>query len=332
MIPSMRADKSSVSTSATACSSPIPVDRRRKDIAPPVAIIVFEGMQSQRWAAPPTTSRSTIVTCAPSRAAYVAAVLPAGPPPMIRNRVVTRQGYVRDVAGHGRRRDARLCRVKRPVSVDWRDTSGGRAAVRYRELPVSEPTTTADDGLAAGDGAVSGSGLAAERARRQAEVDDLRAAGHEPYPVPLRSHAHRRRRAGPVARPAAGHGDGRRGHRGRSAAAQARRRQAGVRHDRRPRRGDPAVHLPRRHRRRGVRRRQVTGPRRLGRRPRHRDDDAAPASCRSRSTGSSCWPRPSARSRTSGTGWSIRTRASASATPTSSSTPTPGGRSRSATR
>src|SRR3954454_16356524 len=44
-------------------------------------------MQSHRWAAPPTTSRSTIVTSAPRRAACVAAVLPAGPPPRITNRM-----------------------------------------------------------------------------------------------------------------------------------------------------------------------------------------------------------------------------------------------------
>ena len=66
---SMRADSSSVSTSAIACSSPIPVERRRNDMAPPVAIIVLDGMQSHRWAAPPTTSRSIIVTWAPRRAA-----------------------------------------------------------------------------------------------------------------------------------------------------------------------------------------------------------------------------------------------------------------------
>ena len=59
-----------------------------------LAAIVLDGMQSQRWAAPPITSRSTIVTRAPSRAAYVAAVLPAGPPPTIRKRVVTITGYV----------------------------------------------------------------------------------------------------------------------------------------------------------------------------------------------------------------------------------------------
>ena len=66
-MPSMRADSASVSTSATACSRPIPVERRRNAIAPPVAIIVFDGMQSHRWAAPPMTSRSIIVTSAPKR-------------------------------------------------------------------------------------------------------------------------------------------------------------------------------------------------------------------------------------------------------------------------
>src|SRR6185503_1075828 len=68
---------------------PIPVERRTNAIAPPVAIIVFDGMQSQRWAAPPITSRSIIVTSAPKRWAYVAAVLPAGPPPMMTKRVDT---------------------------------------------------------------------------------------------------------------------------------------------------------------------------------------------------------------------------------------------------
>src|SRR5437773_630697 len=45
--------------------------------------MAFDGMQSQRCAAPPTMSRSINVTSAPSRAACVAALLPAGPPPMI---------------------------------------------------------------------------------------------------------------------------------------------------------------------------------------------------------------------------------------------------------
>ena len=91
-MPSMRAASASVSTSARTCSRPIPVERLRNAIAPPVAIIVFDGMQSHRWAAPPTTSRSIIVTWAPRRAAYVAAVLPAGPPPMITKRIVTAPG------------------------------------------------------------------------------------------------------------------------------------------------------------------------------------------------------------------------------------------------
>ena len=71
----------------------MPSMRREKLIAPPVAIIVFDGMQSHRWAAPPMTSRSISVTLAPSRAAYVAAVLPAGPPPMMTKRMVTPTGY-----------------------------------------------------------------------------------------------------------------------------------------------------------------------------------------------------------------------------------------------
>ncbi len=69
LIPSIRAASASVSTSAVAGSRPMPVERFRNAIAPPVAIIVFDGMQSHRWAAPPTMSRSIIVTSAPSRAA-----------------------------------------------------------------------------------------------------------------------------------------------------------------------------------------------------------------------------------------------------------------------
>ena len=65
--------------------------------SPPVAIIAFDGMQSHRWAAPPMTSRSTSVTSAPSVAATVAHVLPAGPPPRITSRTpemrVTHPGY-----------------------------------------------------------------------------------------------------------------------------------------------------------------------------------------------------------------------------------------------
>jgi hypothetical protein len=43
--------------------------RRLKLMAPPVAIMVLDGMQSSRCAAPPTRSRSIMVTCAPSLAA-----------------------------------------------------------------------------------------------------------------------------------------------------------------------------------------------------------------------------------------------------------------------
>ncbi len=59
----------------------------------PVATIALLGMQSQRCAAPPTMSRSIIVTSAPIDAATVAAVLPAGPPPMITNRTAMLPGY-----------------------------------------------------------------------------------------------------------------------------------------------------------------------------------------------------------------------------------------------
>ena len=45
------------------------LDARVKLMAPPVAIMVLDGMQSHRWAAPPTMSRSIRVTSAPRRAA-----------------------------------------------------------------------------------------------------------------------------------------------------------------------------------------------------------------------------------------------------------------------
>ena len=46
-----------------------------------LATIAFDGMQSQRWAAPPTIESSTRTTSAPRVAATVAAAFPAGPPP-----------------------------------------------------------------------------------------------------------------------------------------------------------------------------------------------------------------------------------------------------------
>ena len=80
----------------------MPPSRWAKLMAPPVAIIVFDGMQSHRCAAPPTMSRSIIVTCAPCRAACVAAVLPAGPAPMMTNRTLTAAGYFRGPGSGGR--------------------------------------------------------------------------------------------------------------------------------------------------------------------------------------------------------------------------------------
>ena len=61
---------------------PIVCARLSSASSPPVAISAFDGMQSHRWAAPPTTSRSMTVTSAPSVAATLAHVLPAGPPPI----------------------------------------------------------------------------------------------------------------------------------------------------------------------------------------------------------------------------------------------------------
>ena len=49
---------------------------------PEVAISVFDGTQSLSTHAPPSPSRSTTVTSAPSWAATRAASYPPGPPPM----------------------------------------------------------------------------------------------------------------------------------------------------------------------------------------------------------------------------------------------------------
>ena len=54
-----------------------------------MAIIALDGTQSHKLAAPPTTSRSMSVTCAPSLAAVEAACTPAGPPPITTKRTVT---------------------------------------------------------------------------------------------------------------------------------------------------------------------------------------------------------------------------------------------------
>ena len=86
-MPPIRSDRPGKSTEEPRSSRPMPWMRRTKDMAPPVAIMALDGMQSHRWAAPPTTSFSMRVTSAPSRTAWVAAVLPAGPPPMITKRV-----------------------------------------------------------------------------------------------------------------------------------------------------------------------------------------------------------------------------------------------------
>ena len=72
--------------------SPIVWARSSSTSSPPVAMSAFDGMQSQRWAAPPTMSLSTSVTSAPRVAATVAHVLPAGPPPRITTLGMPRNG------------------------------------------------------------------------------------------------------------------------------------------------------------------------------------------------------------------------------------------------
>src|ERR687892_1321976 len=89
----MRSRSRSRSSRASVPDSPMPPLRSTMPMASEVAIIALEGMQSRRWAAPPTMSRSMSVTSAPRRAAVVAAVLPAGPPPMITKRRGTSPGY-----------------------------------------------------------------------------------------------------------------------------------------------------------------------------------------------------------------------------------------------
>src|SRR5580704_7858636 len=65
---------------------PSMLERRANESPPPAAIIALEGIQSHRFAAPPTMSRSIMVTCAPRRAAVAAAAAPAGPPPSMTRR------------------------------------------------------------------------------------------------------------------------------------------------------------------------------------------------------------------------------------------------------
>src|SRR5437016_9965244 len=89
-IRSPTAGRSSV---ALAQVSPRAWPRRVTPITPPVAIMALEGMQSHRLAEPPMMSRSTRVTSAPRRAAWVAAWIPAGPPPMITKRTGTTPRY-----------------------------------------------------------------------------------------------------------------------------------------------------------------------------------------------------------------------------------------------
>jgi hypothetical protein len=90
LMPWMRVASSRTSTLPGSATSPSREALRIDPMRMAVAVIVFDGMQSHRCAAPPMMSFSTRVTDAPSDAAVEAACVPPGPPPMIRNRVLTR--------------------------------------------------------------------------------------------------------------------------------------------------------------------------------------------------------------------------------------------------
>ena len=64
-----RAERLSTSMRGLTSPRPIPCALARNDMAPPVAIMALDGMQSQRWAAPPKMSFSIMTTSAPWRAA-----------------------------------------------------------------------------------------------------------------------------------------------------------------------------------------------------------------------------------------------------------------------
>ena len=88
-MPAMRSRSAATSRRPDA-SSPIVFASASSVSSLPVATMALLGMQSQRCAAPPTMSRSIMVTSAPIDAATVAAVFPAGPPPMITSRTAMR--------------------------------------------------------------------------------------------------------------------------------------------------------------------------------------------------------------------------------------------------
>ena len=65
----IRDRRASKSSSTSTLARPISAAWFIRAMAPPVAIMALDGMQSSRWAAPPTMSRSIRVTSAPNRAA-----------------------------------------------------------------------------------------------------------------------------------------------------------------------------------------------------------------------------------------------------------------------
>ena len=125
----------------------------------PVATIALLGMQSQRCAAPPMTSRSISVTSAPSDAATVAAVLPAGTatddheahghdvqatraatPPTLTNRCSELRAD--ELTGDARDRRARRARLRPDTfRVHGRRRCRRRVADRARSVPGNEHET-----------------------------------------------------------------------------------------------------------------------------------------------------------------------------------------------
>ena len=105
--------------------------------------------------------------------------------------------------------DPELYGLRRPVGHHERNDRAHGRRFRYRRSTVSADMPTTSDPTADNDppSAHTGSGLAAEKARRLAQLDDIRAAGANAVPLPVRPHAHARPGACSVGRPGARHRD-----------------------------------------------------------------------------------------------------------------------------
>ena len=193
------------------------------------------GCSPSRWAAPPITSRSIIVTSAPKRCG-------------VRGGRVAGRATADDHEARGHRRPG----VRHSARTRAAGASEATPTIpsRYRRPTMTEvdrrtprrtPSRRTD--------AAAGSPPNGRAARRQ--VDAIRAAGVEPYPYRFdRTHSSAEVRASwPTCEPGHARPTDEVSVAGR-VLAQARHRQADLRHDRRPRRRDPAVRLQGRHRRR----------------------------------------------------------------------------------